>query len=644
VKRPRRNVWIIWFVMLVLGVGLIVGRNTRTRIRPLARVNHSTDAEANRIHAVLINGGANAAKNYQSHLLHVRSFVSLLRARGVRPHEISIFASDGPDTGRDLAVRNIEPEEYFWILEALPVRGKLANKVHLVDSRIEGFELHPATRPALQDWFAKSRRILHAGDTLVVYVTDHGRRNTTNLANNSISLWHDQLSVQQLQQMIALVPQGVRIVTLMSQCYSGSFAGLLYDPNRGRTPYGDVCGYFSSTADRQAYGCYSENRGKENVGHSFRFLEALGRTDAFTEAHDHVLLSDRTPDVPHRTSDAYGHDLLTAAAARTREPFDRFVDSLLPSAYLDEARFREAFWAIDRLGESFGAFGPRSLAELERMAARVPLMADRLSEYAKEWKTVLFNLEREHFAKFLSMNGHWRDGVDPTLLDELRPRQRHSVVRWLTRDLVTFAREETPSTWERLLALRTFAEESSHAAYRMRVREAAVLRLRMMLERIAAQVWLLQSGTDAQLGAYESLVECENLQLGPRKGWLRSASRAPEPYPELAAELDLIDGVLPGWIGIEHGPANDILRRTHKLARGASTVLKVLANSPAARSGIRVGDVIVGSPGEPFVERNRLREWIMTSIAGNPRELEILRAGVLRTISVEIGKRNANTG
>lgn len=595
-------------------------------------------SDGGRIHALLLNGGGSASKNYQSHLLHLRSLVSLLRARGVSGDQVSVFASDGDDPGRDLAARHPDANEYFWILEGVPVRGKLANRIRLVNSEIDGVSLRPATNEALEGWFRGARDRLRSGDTLLVYVTDHGGKNPEDLSNNSISLWHQHLSVRRLERLIAMVPQGVRVVMMMSQCFSGSFAGLLYDPNRPGQPYGDVCGYFSSTADRPAYGCYPENRGKDNVGHSFRFLEALSKTDSLLEAHAHVLLADRTPDVPHRTSDAYARDLLAATARRTGKPIDFIVDSLLPFAYRDEPRFGAAFEEIDRLGEAFGTFGPRSLAELDRMAANVPPMARALDSHARSWKSVLTNLQREHYSRFLYENGHWRDGVDPSLIDQLPPRQRRSLARWLTADLVDFALEKRPKVWQRLLALHTFAEESSLAAYRMRVREAAGLRMRMMLQRIAAEVWLDTSGTDAQRASFDALVACEDLSLGQRRGWQRSMARGLENYPPLDIEIDLIEGVLPGWLGLSYGPTNAELRQRHDLPRGAVTITSIDAASPAERSGLRVGDVVLGPPEEPFVERDRLREWAMTSIGGERRPLLVLRDEGYLSLDVEVGR------
>jgi hypothetical protein len=66
-------------------------------------------------------------------------------------------------------------------------------------------------------------------------------------------------------------------------------------------PAGNVCGFFASTADRQAYGCYPENQDKDNVGHSFAFIASLVTGDTFPEAHKRVLVIDQTPDAPLTT-------------------------------------------------------------------------------------------------------------------------------------------------------------------------------------------------------------------------------------------------------------------------------------------------------------------------------------------------------
>ena len=58
-----------------------------------------------------------------------------------------------------------------------------------------------------------------------------------------------------------------------------------YREKRDGEPAGNVCGYFSSTAERPAYGCFAENRGKDAVGHSFHFTQALASSGRLADAH-----------------------------------------------------------------------------------------------------------------------------------------------------------------------------------------------------------------------------------------------------------------------------------------------------------------------------------------------------------------------
>src|SRR5206468_8888729 len=195
------------------------------------------------------------------------------------------------------------------------------------NSEIPGVPLQAATRAGLTSWFKQARRRLRPGDTLLVYVTDHGSKNDKDTADNRIVLWGEKesISVKELAGLTGQLDPGVRGVALMSQCFSGAFANLMSVRTREGQPSGAVCGYFSSTPDRPAYGCYPENRGKDNVGHSFHFLEALARDRALPAAHAEVLSTDRTPDVPIRTSDVYLEQLLDAAAKAEGKERDALV-------------------------------------------------------------------------------------------------------------------------------------------------------------------------------------------------------------------------------------------------------------------------------------------------------------------------------
>src|SRR4029453_19154826 len=99
----------------------------------------------------------------------------------------------------------------------------------------------------------------------------HGQNNPPHTTKNYIVLWgkDERLSVQELTALLVRLDPGVRVVAVMSQCYSGAFGGLAVASAAPHPPAVNLCSSFASTADRSAYGCYPENRGRENVGHSF---------------------------------------------------------------------------------------------------------------------------------------------------------------------------------------------------------------------------------------------------------------------------------------------------------------------------------------------------------------------------------------
>ena len=161
---------------------------------------------------------------------------------------------------------------------------------------------------------------------------------------------------------------------LMSQCFGGSFAHAILPvvgdvPMDDVLPDGNVCGYFASTADRRAYGCYPENRGKDGIGHSHTFIEALGALGSFPSAEQRVLVTDGTPDVPHASSGPLSFPLGpargSAAAVDGREP-RALIDELLAEAWRDRGAWEPEIRLLDRIGTTFGSFSPRSLELDER--------------------------------------------------------------------------------------------------------------------------------------------------------------------------------------------------------------------------------------------------------------------------------------
>ncbi|NUN52089.1 MAG: hypothetical protein HUU06_04760, partial [Planctomycetaceae bacterium] len=165
---------------------------------------------------------------------------------------------------------------------------------------------------------------------VLMFVTDHGTQNRdSSTRNHYISLWRDNLDVQSYHRM--LQPFGARrVISVMSQCFSGSFAWSIYpQPSQLNVPSGDRCGFFATTPDRPAYGCFADTRLGESIGHAYHFILAMKHAKTFDEAHRTVLLTDRTPDVPIRSSDSYLRSILEAEAREQGVTLTDLTDRLL---------------------------------------------------------------------------------------------------------------------------------------------------------------------------------------------------------------------------------------------------------------------------------------------------------------------------
>jgi thiol-disulfide isomerase/thioredoxin len=593
------------------------------------------DTVASRLVALLVNGGGSKAQNFRSHLLHVEQLFTQLERAGVDRSRITILSGDGEDPEPDVALRDETVPEAFWLVDGTRLEGPLRPPIDYVDTRVGDIHVRPATREALFDWFATEGSLLRPGDTLLFYVTDHGSKNPDDTSNNYIVLWGKDahVSVQELSALLSGLDPGVRVVTVMSQCYSGAFAGLVVANAGSDRPSGNICGYFSSTADRPAYGCYPENRGRENVGHSFHFLETFAATGRLAAAHDEVLVADATPDVPLRSSDVYLGALLERAAQAADRPLVDFVDALLADAWHDRKAWEADLRRLDRVGAAFGIFSPRSLRELDAESQRIDGMVDQLKTHGKAWRNALEGLARANLDRFLERHPEWGEGLAAGALADKAPSDIDAL-RGNLLPAMGRALDDDPVTADRFRVLRENTSRANAIGYRMEVRQGVVLRMRALLLAIAGRVYVAGTGSPVERAAYEGQRACEELEL-PRVPLPPGTELArTEPFPVLADDVELADSVLPTWLGIQFRQVREAARTTRAMAPGAVSVLMVYDDSPAARAGIREGDVVLGPPGARFVEKEQIREWAMRSPAEVPTSLEILRDGATRVVTL----------
>jgi len=308
--------WLQFSPVFALAAFLLIGC-TSDRVLP-AMPAVQTQAPAPGVEALLINGGQSKAQNYYSHLLHLRRLTSLLVESSVSRERITILSGDGENPEPDLAT--VRPDEFpdAWLLEPTKLGNLLGPSIRYENSSVEGMYLLPAKLAALETWFQTRGRSLGKNDTLLLYVTDHGTGDRMQKgAESRVVLWGEKISSSELSKLLDRLAPGVRVVMLMSQCFSGGFDRVLYDAND--VVRANTCGFYSTLPHRLAWGCYADARESyEALGHSHRFFDALSPGKSFAAAHERVTVSDATPDVPYRSSQAYLRRLLRAGGSSPR--------------------------------------------------------------------------------------------------------------------------------------------------------------------------------------------------------------------------------------------------------------------------------------------------------------------------------------
>jgi len=160
--------------------------------------------------------------------------------------------------------------------------------------------------------------------TALLYFTGHGTSGG-NYDNNEFGMWKSKpLTVTDLAADIQPIPKANPVVVVMVQCFSGGFANLLFaDGNpKGEVVDRDICGFFSSVAQRMSAGCQPTTNESDYHDFSGYFFAALTGTTrmgtmlakpdynhdgkvGMNEAFAYSLIADVSMDTPVCTSDAF---------------------------------------------------------------------------------------------------------------------------------------------------------------------------------------------------------------------------------------------------------------------------------------------------------------------------------------------------
>jgi len=514
------------------------GVEARAAAAPSSPPSAAASTSEPRLFVLAINGGGSPRENYLSHLQHLQGLVDLLRDAGVPAERIAVLAGDGGDPAADLALRVEAIGSDYWRLRGSAMEGKLLPRLELGSSAVTGATLYPATRGSLSVWTLTVGQQLRAGDTLLLYVTDHGTLGATP-EENRIVLWGagQGLSVRELRDTLESLDPEVRVVALMSQCYSGAFASLLSLGAAEGEATGRFCGYFSASAKDKSYGCYPETRDALRVGHSFMFLQALSATAGrFALAHELVVERDDTPDQPLRTSDVFAGAVLEREARARQLSRRQLVEELLRSAWARPGVFAGQAQHLDRLAARFGFASPRGHAAVDELDHRLQEWQARLGEAITRVGRTLEDLNREALRRFLRARPSWQPSLKPGAVKAMDAKQRMQLGATLVAELAAAARADDGGLMQ--AAAKEMLDAAEALRFRLTVRQAALERARLVLDRVAAAEHLAEAPDER--ASLARLLACEELTLPiPERAWPE-----PPPLPGLADDLAQAEMIL----------------------------------------------------------------------------------------------------
>lgn len=254
---------------------------------------------------LVLGGGGEPASNEIALEKNVRYFQRALEARGLAPASATFYFANGNDGQATVRYRGEGKRDLFKVPEIPHLKG-------------------PATLERFLEWVEGSAR-----DTpqqpVFIYFTGHGGLNGRHRNNNHLALWEgDSLTVRAFGLFLNKLPSTTPIITVMSQCYAGSFANFIYQDANPKRPVmaQPRCGFFATVEYLPSVGCTPEVDEADYKDYSSSFfagLSGLGRTGrvmasadhdgdgrvSYAEAHAFAKVDDEGTDLPISTSEAW---------------------------------------------------------------------------------------------------------------------------------------------------------------------------------------------------------------------------------------------------------------------------------------------------------------------------------------------------
>jgi S1-C subfamily serine protease len=100
-----------------------------------------------------------------------------------------------------------------------------------------------------------------------------------------------------------------------------------------------------------------------------------------------------------------------------------------------------------------------------------------------------------------------------------------------------------------------------------------------------------------------------------------------------------------GWLGIGSQPVRiPAAQRAGRDHEAGLLIVEVAPDSPAERSGLLLGDIVVALDGQAVADGEHLQALLAGDRVGRTMRLEVLRGGALVTLAVTVGQRPGRAG
>jgi hypothetical protein len=333
---------------------------------------------------LVMGGGGAPSYNEIALEKNVLYFQRTLQTLGLDPAGVSTFFANGTD-GQP-TVRYLEGRREQFKAPEIPLLAGAS------------------TLSNFQNWI---RQTVETGDQrpIFFYFTGHGYRNPSDLNNNALILWGEELlSVRELATSLDQLPQTTPIVTMMAQCYSGAFANFIYengDPSRSVARQ-TRCGFFATIKTRPSVGCTPKVNEADYRDYSSSFFAGLSGRDrtgrtlpsadynrdrkvSYAEAHAFAKVDEQSTDLPVSTLEVWLQEKSGVSQAQIlNQPIRQVLATARP----------EQKHVVDSLAQQFGFNANGSFVQNTRLLSARAFSQEQQA-YLNQLGMELFNIGAE---------------------------------------------------------------------------------------------------------------------------------------------------------------------------------------------------------------------------------------------------------